>query len=83
MAVLRDRQGEPCLVAGRGLEAVHALHDVPAIVLPTGVMQLVVHLFPEVLADVPDVEVAVQAIEAEPPRIPEPIVPGLSLRADL
>ena len=80
MRILVHRQREPGLVAGGAPVAVIAFHDAPAVVLLAGAFGLEVDLFPLVLPDVGDVQVAGAAIEAEAPWVaqaPVPDQPGL------
>src|SRR3990172_8457664 len=77
VVVLGDRLDEPRLVAA-GRDAVTALHDVPAVVLPAErVAGLAVDLLPGALADVTDVEIAIGSVEAEAPGVPQPVGPDL------
>ena len=58
---------------GTRIEAVPSLEDVPSVVQAADARGLHVDLLPGVLADVGGVELAGRAIEAEAPRIAEPV----------
>src|SRR5439155_4446996 len=79
--VFNDRAHEPGWITVRPREAAQAFRDARAVVLPSRAMRLVVHLFPEVLPHVRDVEIAGVAVERETPRVPQSVVPGLPSRA--
>ena len=78
--VLEDRQRHPRLIAAgaRRVAVPVALDDVPAVVLAAGAAgRLEVDFFEAVLADVADVEIAGGTVEAEAPRIAQPVRPDL------
>jgi hypothetical protein len=62
---------------------VRSFHAIPAIIAPPRVSLLDIDLFPEVLADVRDVEIAVRRVERESPGVTKPKVPDLSARPGL
>src|SRR5436309_7811318 len=56
-----------------------SLRDAPAVVAPSRVARrLEVHLFPQVLPDIRDEQIAARAVEVEFPRVAQPV--GLDLR---
>src|SRR5262245_6987760 len=63
---------------GIWVERMRALHDTPAMI--AAAVDQFDHL-PEILTDVPDPDLAGVRIEAEAPRIPEPISPDFRARA--
>ena len=83
MAILHDRKSEASRIAVRlRVEAHAAFHPPPAVVPATGrARRLPVDLLARVLANVSNEEVARGAVEAEAPRVPEPVGPDLSSRA--
>src|SRR5690606_8260476 len=79
MAVLDDRRHQTGRVAALGrAEAVVALHDRPTVILAAGAGgRLEVDLFPVILPDVGNVEVAGLLVEAEAPGVAQAVGPDL------
>src|SRR5262249_49873059 len=75
VAVLDERVDRADWAVAR--EAVGALAPVPAVVAAAGAGRFVVDLFPVVLADVANPQVAGCRIEREPPGVTQPVVPDL------
>ncbi len=70
MVVLGDRRDQSRRVARSAAETLAALHGGPPVVFPPGAVDgLKVDLLHGVLADIRDIEITAQAIEAEAPRM--------------
>ena len=75
--VLGDRERQAVLRQPSRLEAVRALHPVPAEVQAALAGARDVDLLPRALADVADPQVARLAIERQAPRVAQAVVPDL------